>query len=128
MTFQKFLILLGITIASAILLNFSLSFVISKLTNYNGIGLWSLILFSLISFILFFLGKQAAESANKLLFNNVIMASVFLKMMAAVVVLLVYKKQYHPESNAFLIPFFIVYFFFSIFETYFMVKLSKKTT
>jgi hypothetical protein len=126
MSFQRFLTLLGITIASAILLNFSLSFAVSKLNNYNGMGFWSLILFTIISFVLFFLGKQAAQSTNKLLFNNVIMASVFLKMMAAVVVLLVYKKQYHPESNVFLIPFFIVYSFFSVFETYFMVKLSKK--
>jgi hypothetical protein len=127
MTFQRFLTLLGITVASAILLNFSLSFVVSTLNNYNGMGLWSLILFTFISFVLFYLGKLAAQSTNKLLFNNVIMASVFLKMMAAIVVLLVYKKQYHPQSNVFLIPFFIVYFFFSIFETYFMVKLSKKS-
>ncbi len=127
MTFQRFLILLGITIAIAIFINFSLSFFVSKLNNHNGVGLWSLVLFTLISFILFFLGKQAAQSTNKLLFNNVIIASVFLKMMAAVVVLVVYKKKYHPESNTFLIPFFIAYFLFSIFETYFMIKLSHKS-
>jgi hypothetical protein len=125
MTFQRFLMLLGITIACAVLLNFSLTFFISKLHYYNSMGFWSIFLFTLISFVLFFLGQQAAKSTNKMLFNNVIMASVFLKMMAAVVVLLVYKKVNHPESNVFLIPFFIAYFFFSIFETYFMVKLSK---
>jgi hypothetical protein len=127
MIFQKFLTLLGITILSAILLNFSLSFLIPKLNIYNSMGLWSLVMFSIISFVLFFLANLAAQSTNKLLFNNVIMASVFLKMMAAVVILLIYKKLYHPQSNVFLIPFFIAYFFFSIFETYFMVKLSKKT-
>ena len=125
MTFQRFLMLLGITIACSVLLNFSLTFLVSKLHYYNSMGFWSIFLFSLISFVLFFLGQQAAKSTNKLLFNNVIMASVFLKMMAAVVILLVYKKVNHPESNVFLIPFFIAYFFFSIFETYFMVKLSK---
>jgi hypothetical protein len=125
MTFQRFLLLLGITIASAVLLNFSLTFLISKLHYYNGMGFWSIFLFTIISFVLFYLGQQAAKSADKMLFNNVIMASVFLKMMAAVVVLLVYKKVNHPESNVFIIPFFIAYFFFSIFETYFMVKLSK---
>jgi hypothetical protein len=127
MIFQKFLTLLGITILSAILLNFSLSFLIPKLNIYNSMGLWSLVMFSIISFVLFFLANLAAQSTNKLLFNNVIMASVFLKMMAAVVILFIYKKLYHPQSNVFLIPFFIAYFFFSIFETYFMVKLSKKT-
>jgi hypothetical protein len=121
MTFQRFLMLLGITIACSVLLNFSLTFFVSKLHYYNSMGFWSIFLFTLISFVLFFLGQQAAKSTNKLLFNNVIMASVFLKMMAAIVILLVYKKSYHPESNVFLIPFF----FFSIFETYFMVKLSK---
>jgi hypothetical protein len=125
MTFQRFLMLLGITIASAVLLNFSLTFLVSKLSYYNSMGFWSIFLFTIISFVLFFLGQQAAKSSNKMLFNNVIMASVFLKMMAAVVILLVYKKVNHPESNVFLIPFFIAYFFFSIFETYFMVKLSK---
>lgn len=127
MTFQRFLILLGITVVSAILLHYSLSFFVSNLNHHKGVGLWSLILFTIISFILFFLGKQAAQSTNKLLFNNVIIASVFLKMMAAIIVLLVYKKKYHPESNTFLIPFFIAYFLFSIFETYFMIKLSHKS-
>ena len=126
MSFKRFLTLLSITTIGIALVNFAAIFFIPNLKNHTGIAWWSLSLFIAISFLLYFLGTQAAKSENKLLFNNVIIASVFFKMMAAVVILVIYKKMYHPESNTFLIPFFIVYFLFSIFETYFMIKLSHQ--
>ena len=126
MSFQRFLILLSSTTISIVLINFTTTLFYPILKNYTGIAWWSLSLFVAISFLLYFLGTQAAKSTNKLLFNNVIIASVFFKMMAAIVILVIYKKIYHPQSSAFLIPFFIVYLFFSVFETYFMIKLSHQ--
>ena len=117
---------MSITTLSIVLINFTTTLFYPILKTHTGIAWWSLALFVAISFLLYFLGTQAAKSSNKLLFNNVIIASVFFKMMAAIVVLVVYKKMYHPQNNAFLIPFFIVYLRFSVFETNFMIKLSHQ--
>ena len=117
---------MSLTVLGIVLINFVTIFFSPNLKNHSDVAWWSISLFTGVSILLYFLGTQAAKSENKLLFNNVIIASVFFKMMAAVVILVVYKKVNHPETKNFLVPFFITYFLFSIFETYFMIKLSNK--
>lgn len=85
----------------------------------------SLALFVGISFIMFFAGQTASKSSNKYLFGNVIISFVFLKMLLGLGVILAYKMLLKPETKAFIVPFFVVYFAFTIFETYFMLQLTK---
>jgi hypothetical protein len=94
--------------------------------SYAKVTWWSLAFFILFSYGMFLIGKRAAKSQNRGLFTNLIMALTFFKMMLAVMVLVVYKKMFQPASKDFLLPFFFVYFTFTIFETYFMIKLGKE--
>lgn len=80
--------------------------------------------FILISILMFMLGKWAALDRNQKLFISM---SIFLggsKMLFSVVWVIVYTTLYIPKGRGFVIPFFLIYLCFTIFETYFMMKLS----
>ena len=126
MTFQRFLTLLSATSAGVIAVNLILQYAFLSLKNNSHIAWWSLALFIAISWLMYVLGKRAANSPDKYFFNNVIIGSMLFKMILSVAVLLVYKKTFHPEGKTFLIPFFIAYFTFTIFETYFMTQLTER--
>ena len=126
MTFQRFLTLLSATSAGVIVLNLILQYAFLPLKNNANIAWWSLTLFIVISWLMYVLGKRAANSPDKYFFNNVIIGSMLFKMIFSVAVLLIYKKTFHPEGKIFLIPFFIAYFVFTIFETYFMTQLTER--
>lgn len=126
MTFQRFLILLSATSAGVIVVNLILQYAFLSLKNNANIAWWSLTLFIAISWLMYVLGKRAAKSPDKYFFNNVIIGSMLFKMIFSVAVLLIYKKTFHPEGKTFLIPFFIAYFVFTIFETYFMTQLTER--
>lgn len=125
MTLRSFLTLLAATTAFVFLLNLILGQFFGSFVQYRGVIGWSLALFIPLSIGMFFLGQRAANSENKLLFHNLIIVSIFAKMFLSVFVLLIYKKVFHPETKNFTLPFFLVYFSFTVFETYFMVKLGK---
>ena len=126
MTFQRFLTLLSFTSAGVIVVNLILQYAFLSLKNNANIAWWSLALFIVISWLMYVLGKRAANSPDKYFFNNVIIGSMLFKMIFSVAVLLIYKKTFHPEGKTFLIPFFIAYFTFTIFETYFMTQLTER--
>ncbi len=126
MTFQRFLTLLSATSAGVIVVNLILQYAFLPLKNNANIAWWSLALFIVISWLMYVLGKRAANSPDKYFFNNVIIGSMLFKMIFSVAVLLIYKKTFHPEGKTFLIPFFIAYFTFTIFETYFMTQLTER--
>ena len=125
MIFQRFLTLLSATSAGVIVVNLILQYAFLPLKNNANIAWWSLALFIVISWLMYVLGKRAANSPDKYFFNNVIIGSMLFKMIFSVAVLLIYKKTFHPEGKTFLIPFFIAYFTFTIFETYFMTQLTE---
>ena len=115
-----FVISLGVSLISLLLEQFFTTFQL-----YNSVTWWSLGIFIPLSIGMFLSGQRAARSTNKYFFSNLIMPLTFIKMFVAVAGLVVYKKIYHPETKFFLLPFFFVYVVFTIFETFFMVKLAK---
>ncbi len=115
-----FVISLGVSLVSLLFEQFFTSFQL-----YNSVTWWSLGIFIPLSIAMFLGGQRAAKSTNKYFFSNLIMPLTFIKMFVAVMGLVVYKKIFHPETKFFLLPFFFVYVIFTIFETFFMVKLAK---
>ncbi len=80
--------------------------------------------FIVLSMLMFVLGKKTAHDENKGLFLSM---SIFLgatKMLVAVVLVVGYSYWSKPSGQGFVIPFFLIYLCFTIFETYFMMKLS----
>jgi hypothetical protein len=126
MNLRLFLTLLAATTAIVVLFHFILGQFFGSFVQYANVTGWSLGFFIPLSIGMYIVGQKAAGSENKLFFHNLIIVSIFAKMFLSVFVLLIYKKIFHPETKNFTLPFFLVYFFFTIFETYFMVKLGQK--
>jgi hypothetical protein len=125
MTTKHFLSLLLLTSLGVVLFSLLLGVIFPIYGQYNSVTWWSLGIFIPLSMAMFFGGQRAAKSTNKYFFSNSIMPFTFIKMFFAVAGLMVYKKMFHPETKYFLLPFFVVYFVFTIFETFSLVKLAN---
>lgn len=93
-------------------------------------GYWKLSLATVLLFValcagLFFAGKNAAASKNKLAFNNLISISVFGKMALCVLFLYLYREMAHPADNWFVGIFLFCYIVYTGFEVWFMTRLAK---
>ncbi len=110
------------------LVSFLLLFFINKLPQFTPFQTFSYIsCFSFIIFsaIMYFLASRAAVSSDKNLFLQQVLLTTSLKMALCIFVIVGYFKLAEPSSKMYAIPFLIVYLIFTIFETYFMMKLSK---
>lgn len=85
----------------------------------------SWLFFIIFTIAVFYVSQSAALSTNPHTFTTVIMGVVIGKMFFSILIILVYIKLANPESRYFLIPFFGIYFSFTIFELQFMTKLGK---
>lgn len=80
--------------------------------------------FLVLSVLMYFVGHYAANSSDKNSFLQIVMATTFFKMVLCLAIIIVYAKFAQPESKLFILPFLAIYIIFTIFETYFMMKLS----
>lgn len=80
------------------------------------------------SIVMYTVGQKAALDTNKNKFTNVIMGATMGKLFLSVAVIIAYFLIFKPDSKFFLISFFAVYILFTIFETRFMLQLSKTPT
>ncbi|MBL7818753.1 MAG: hypothetical protein JNL70_27385 [Saprospiraceae bacterium] len=126
MNLRTFLTLIAATTALILVINLILRQFFGTFVQYSSVTWWSLALFIPLSIGMYFFGLKAAKSENKFLFHNLIIITIFAKMFLSVLILLIYKKIFHPETKNFTLPFFLVYFIFTFFETYFMVKIAQK--
>jgi len=74
---------------------------------------------------MFILGGVTAKSTNKSLFTGVILGFTFGKIFLSLLVVIGYVQLAQPASKIFLLPFFIVYLIFTIFETYLMMQIGQ---
>lgn len=96
-----------------------------EIAVYSQLSWVSCIFYILLSIFIFFFAYRAAFSENKNAFTIMIMSFVLAKMVFSVTFVLVYFQIIKPESSFFLVPFFVVYLIYTIFETYFMTKLAR---
>lgn len=97
------------------------------LQPYFGITCVFLCFFLLLTILVYFTGRRAAHSSNPNMFTNVVMIFMFVKMFASLFLLLIYSKTQHPQTRFFLIPFFLIYLIYTIFETWVMMRLGKNS-
>ncbi len=95
------------------------------LQAYTDLAWISLAFFIMISILMYYAGYRAALSDNKYQFTNVIMGFTFGKMMLSALIILAYNKLMEPDSKFFILPFFGLYVIYTIFETYFLMKLGR---
>lgn len=81
----------------------------------------------LLTLAMFLVGGITAKSTNKSLFTGVVLGFTFGKIFLSLFVVLGYYELAQPASKIFLLPFFIVYLIFTIFETYLMMQIGQHT-
>lgn len=88
----------------------------------------SLGIFVLLSVVMYYAGRKAAFSDNKHDFTNVSLGVTIGKIFIAILFILGYNQLMQPDSRFFIIPFFLMYLIYTIFETYIMMKLGRLNT
>jgi hypothetical protein len=92
----------------------------------HGILSWgTMLLFMSLSVGVYYLGSRAAHSTNKHQFTNVVVGFTMLKMMLCILIILAYNQLASPTSKWFALPFLGIYLFYTIFETYVLMRLGR---
>ncbi len=124
MAHQKFLRpLIGLTLALILLV--ILSGFYPPLAAYQDIFSISILFFVAFSMLTYWLADSAAHSNNKFAFTQVTFLFLFGKLLFSVLILVVYKMVALPETNLYVLPFFLVYLCYTVFETGFMMRLGR---
>ena len=126
MTSNTFFLQTSLVSIATLALLLALSFY-PPLSAYFWFGVICLGFFLALSIVMYLTGKQAAVSAQQGFFTQLILVFTIVKMFLSVVVVFVYFKAARPASNWFLAPFFLVYLIYTIFESYFMIRIGKST-
>ena len=124
MTVRTFWLQISVLTIGTIALLFGLSLT-EPLQPYRNFSWISLFFFVILSISMYLIGKKAALSPQKNLFTQLILVFTLIKMLLSVLIVLLYHRAVLPESNWFLLPFFLVYLIYTIFETYFMIRIGK---
>ena len=92
---------------------------------YWDLSLLSLCFYTILSIVMFVFGNKTTTNQNVNDFSQVVFGSIIGKMFLTVLLVVSYFEVKQPQDRHFLIPFFLIYLAFTIFETAFMMKLSK---
>ena len=124
MNTKSFLIQLGIFSLLMLGVLLALRF-IPLVLPYQNFGWISWIVFFVLSLGMFFIGQKAAVSKNNFAFTQVVILTMIIKMVLAFFLCVLYYTIAQPANKYFIIPLFIVYLGFTVFETYFMMKIGN---
>ncbi len=86
----------------------------------------SIFFFILLSIGTFYLGRSASRSNNPYLMTQLSMMLILFKLVCCVVIVLVYDRAYMPANNAYLIPLFLIYLTYTVFEVIMLTRANKK--
>ena len=103
-----------------------LLFMIPELMFLKKFTWASIAFFTLLSGIIYFLGTIGVSGKSNYAFITYIYVSMGIKMMLCVVMVFSYLFFFKPEKIFFIIPFFLLYILYTVFETFFLVKESQK--
>lgn len=98
---------------------------IPRLAEFRSFTWSCFAFFILLSIVMFFFARKASKSKTKNLFTSVALGFTGSKMFFSVILIVAYDQIWHPSSRLFVLPFLGIYLIYTIFETYFMMKLGK---
>lgn len=125
MPFKKFLLYLTLFSGLALILHFLL-ILNSTLAVYADFSYLSIVFFIGLSVIFYYLGQIVSRSKNLYLFNGLVAFIVITKMTFCTLLIIVYFKKMHPPDKFFVVPFFLYYIIYTIFELFLMSKFAHK--
>lgn len=125
MSFKQFIYQLSIISLLIIALIYLAGLFSNDWARNSSLSYFSIIFFVLLLIITFLIAQKSSQSSNKQLFTGIIMLSVLSKLFLSIGLVFWYHKLFHPIGPLFLVPFFLVYIIYTIFESRFMIKLGK---
>lgn len=121
---RQFFIQLTIVTFSTSILIWLFSF-IPLFHDYQPLSIISILLFVSISIIMYYTGRWGVQHNNKNTFITLMYAYMGGKMILSIFVIMLYYLYVEPSTNLFILPFFLVYFIYTIFESYFLMKVNE---
>lgn len=85
-----------------------------------------LVIFTLLTILMFFAARQASMSSNKNDFTTVALGFSGGKIFLSAILVLVYLKLGKPDTRFFVLPFLGIYVVYTVFEVYFMMRLGQQ--
>lgn len=83
-------------------------------------------LYIVLSLLFFVLAKRSAQASDPAAFSRFYLGSIFIKLFSSLLLLLFYVETQHPPGRYYVVPFLLIYTFYTIFEVYFLQKIGKK--
>ena len=125
MTAQSFWRSMAIVTAATALLLFGLQQL--PLFASHALFAWlGLLLYAGLGLLAWYMGKQTAASANPNAFIQFFMGFVGAKMFLTIILLVVYVKSVGAvENKYFVLPFLLTYLIYTVYESWFLMKLAK---
>lgn len=108
---------------------FVISFLILQIPEVNFLQNFtfaSIGFFTLLSAMIYFLTSKGIKNKSNNTFFTYVYLAMGIKMLLCVAVVFFYFFRFKPEKLFFILPFFLLYICYTIFETYFLVKESKR--
>lgn len=122
-TFLSYLSFVSVMTAGLI---FSMQF-IDLFLPYASLSWFSFGFFNLFTLLLFYGATMSSKSENLHAFSNFFLMATMLKLFLCITIIMIYFYVLKPASHLFILPFFIVYISYTVFEVYFMSVIGKKS-
>jgi hypothetical protein len=126
MEWRRFLIILSIISVATIILFLVTHVYFPKLESHAPFSFVTISLFVIFCLVAFVLGKKSVKSTNKYRFIHILLMLIMGKMVLSLFLILTYVKLLTPPDKLFVIPFFLIYLVYTVFEIYFLEKVAKE--
>ena len=116
---------LGLSALSVVIIGLLYRLLRDQTMVYFG-GLVMTSFFILFSLLVFYLMDRSRDSKDMYQFSRLFMISVFVKMVFYLFIVVYMVRKMNVPSESLIVPSLLIYLGFTIYETYFLMKLSKK--
>ncbi|HRI01332.1 MAG TPA: hypothetical protein PK006_09810 [Saprospiraceae bacterium] len=116
---------LGLSALSVVIIGLLYWLLRDQTMVYFG-GLVMTSFFILFSLLVFYLMDRSRDSKDMYQFSRLFMISVFVKMVFYLFIVVYMVRKMNVPSESLIVPSLLIYLGFTIYETYFLMKLSKK--
>lgn len=97
------------------------------LINYLYMSISCLLMFIILSVIVYFMAQRAVNNPRSGAFLSVVVVNTFFKLIASFAFVFIFVKTQEPEDKFFLIPFLVFYLVFAAAETHFLSTQAKNS-
>ena len=70
-------------------------------------------------------GFKTTGHRNKNLFGSIALSVTLAKIIVSILLVVIYFKLYPEISNWFILPFFLIYLYFTIYETFALIQIGR---